>query len=40
MKDKKGKVGEIKSNWMKFNDADYDNEDDLLQAMKEIQMRK
>ena len=28
------------SDWIKFNDEDYNDKDDLLQAIKEIQMRK
>ena len=28
------------SDWMKFNENDFDDEDDFIQAMEEIQMRK
>ena len=34
------KLEELVSEWMKFLEDDYENEDDLLQAMIELQRRK
>ena len=34
------KLEQLVSEWLKFNDDDYDDKDDLLQAMKELWKRK
>ena len=34
------KLEELVSDWLKFREDDFDDEDDFIQAMEEIQMRK